>query len=157
MTFSKSKSDLRFRMPAEWEPHEACWLAWPWDGSLWQEDMVPAQEEFTALCRAIGQSERLEILVANPETQKLAEKALAGLQFGIIRYPSGIFGCETLLHFLFGIRPRVNLDWWHRALSSMAGEKSTSSKTTHSDRRTHRSKKRIQGFCLSLDFGRRLG
>ncbi len=79
----------RFRMPAEWAPHEACWLAWPWDESLWQENMAPAQREFADLCRAIARSERLEILVPDAHHRVQAEKALAGLPVRFHNIPVG--------------------------------------------------------------------
>jgi agmatine deiminase len=46
-------SEMGLTFPAEWENHRACWLAWPWDASLWKEDLLPVQKEFIALCRAI--------------------------------------------------------------------------------------------------------
>lgn len=73
--------------PAEWENHDACWLAWPSDGSLWQEELKSAQSEFTALCRAIAdldpkdgqrKGEQLEILVPDQRNLALAQAALQG-------------------------------------------------------------------------------
>ncbi|MCS6960723.1 MAG: agmatine deiminase family protein [Pseudanabaenaceae cyanobacterium SKYGB_i_bin29] len=58
-----------WRLPAEWEEHRCCWLAFPSDRSLWGDYLEPAQQEFLALAQAIGASERLEILVNN-ETDK---------------------------------------------------------------------------------------
>ncbi|MGH7440320.1 MAG: agmatine deiminase family protein, partial [Polyangiaceae bacterium] len=28
-------------MPAEWEPHEATWVAWPSHADLWLENLTP--------------------------------------------------------------------------------------------------------------------
>ncbi len=77
-----------FRQPAEWDLHDACWLAWPSHGDLWQENLAPAQEEFTALCRAITgvdfelkdrPVEPLHVLVPDRQSRAQAEKALRGL------------------------------------------------------------------------------
>lgn len=76
-----------FRQPAEWDTHEACWLAWPSHGELWEEDLPAAREEFTALCRAISgidhpgpaPAERLEVLVPDEANERLAAQALRGL------------------------------------------------------------------------------
>jgi agmatine deiminase len=65
--------------PAEWAPHRACWLAWPSAGDLWEENLAPAQKEFTALAKAIGESEKLEILVPSAAARADAERALEGL------------------------------------------------------------------------------
>lgn len=75
------------RHPAEWEPHEAVWVAWPSHAELWEETLPKAQAEFTALCRAIAAParpdlpapERLEVLVPSASAQATAEAALAGL------------------------------------------------------------------------------
>jgi agmatine deiminase len=31
----KTPRELGYRMPAEWEPHEATWLAWPHNPEDW--------------------------------------------------------------------------------------------------------------------------
>ena len=76
-----------FFQPAEWAPHSSCWLAWPSHGDLWKEELLPAQQEFSALCRAIcdvdsngkARGESLNILVPTQSAQRDAEQALAGL------------------------------------------------------------------------------
>ncbi len=88
--------------PAEWEEHEACWLAWPSHGDLWQEDLETTRQEFTALCRAIS-GERLEILVPDAENKSLAEKALRGLNARFHLIPFGdIWLRDTGPIFLWG-------------------------------------------------------
>lgn len=67
---------LGYSQPAEWQPHQACWLAFPSDRSLWLENLESAQGEFVELAKVIGMSERLEILVANPETAAIARAML---------------------------------------------------------------------------------
>ncbi len=77
------------RPPAEWEPHSACWLAWPSAQSLWQEDLKPTQEEFAALCRAIRdfdshnqkfKGEELNILVDSEKSKTQVEQILGDLK-----------------------------------------------------------------------------
>jgi agmatine deiminase len=72
---------FHFRQPAEWEPHQACWLAWPSHEDLWLEDLEAARTEFVGLCRAITEQdgETLEILVPDQVQQALAIEALKGL------------------------------------------------------------------------------
>ncbi len=69
------------RMPAEWEPHRAVWLAWPSHENLWGEDpLIDAQSEFTALCEAIAdvddhghvRGEMLEIVCRTDQDERLA-------------------------------------------------------------------------------------
>jgi agmatine deiminase len=46
-----------FRMPAEFEPHDGCWMAWPERPDNWRLDAGPAQEAFAAVAEAIAVSE----------------------------------------------------------------------------------------------------
>jgi agmatine deiminase len=65
-------------MPAEWEPHEATWLAWPSHADLWQENLGPAQDAFVRLALAIAEGERVEVLVPTEADERLARQKLAG-------------------------------------------------------------------------------
>jgi len=86
-----------FHQPAEWEKHEAVWLAWPSHGELWQENLRSAQDEFVGFCEAIAdmdpragtsRGERLHILVPSQEAAQQAEKELRHLptQFHLIPF-----------------------------------------------------------------------
>ncbi len=70
---------LDFYQPAEWQPHSACWLAWPSHEDLWLEHLGAVQQEFTDLCKAIARSETLEILVPDQDSLQSAQDALQGL------------------------------------------------------------------------------
>ncbi len=88
----------RFRQPAEWERHEAVWLAWPSDASLWAENLAPARDAFVALCAAIAdvdplagrpRGERIDLLVPDADQEQAALRALAGIPVGVHRVPFG--------------------------------------------------------------------
>jgi len=70
-----------FHQPAEWDRHSACWLAWPSHGHLWQENLVPAQTEFAALCLAITEDggEVLELLIQDDQAEAEAHSALSSV------------------------------------------------------------------------------
>ena len=62
-------SRLGFRMPAEWEPHEATWLAWPHEIGLARK----IRADSLALWRnraPPGRVERVRILVRMPRPRK---------------------------------------------------------------------------------------
>jgi agmatine deiminase len=79
---------LGYTQPAEWEPHSACWLAFPSHRDLWLDALDIVQAEFVALAKAIATSEALEILVL-PETADLAKSLLAGLPVRFHDIPFG--------------------------------------------------------------------
>jgi agmatine deiminase len=63
MTAAPLPADLRFRMPAEWEPHEATWLAWPHQVDDWPGKFAPIPWVYGEIVRHLHQSERVRILV----------------------------------------------------------------------------------------------
>lgn len=81
--------DLGFHQPAEWEPHSACWLAWPSHRDLWLAQLEAVQSEFVDLCQAIAQSEKLEILVLDEASEKIARDRLGNLPVSLHRIPFG--------------------------------------------------------------------
>jgi agmatine deiminase len=56
-----------FRMPAEWEPHSGCWMAWPERPDNWRLGAKPAQGAFAAVATAIAATEPLTMAVSDPQ------------------------------------------------------------------------------------------
>ena len=56
-------------MPAEWETHERCLMAWPTRADLWGSHFEEAKREFAATANAIARFEPLTLIVnpAKPE------------------------------------------------------------------------------------------
>jgi agmatine deiminase len=54
----------RFHMPAEFEPHAACWLLWPERADNWRLGAKPAQHAFTQVASAISRSEAVSVGVS---------------------------------------------------------------------------------------------
>ncbi len=70
---------FNFRLPAEWEPHAATWMAWPDPQQrrlYWQGDFQPIIELFVELATTISQFEPVHII---GEAQALGQ---AKLRFG---------------------------------------------------------------------------
>jgi agmatine deiminase len=75
----------KLRMPAEWEPQSACWLAWPCHQELWGDDLPEVQDTFLKLCREIsfGRSsspQALKVLIAGAEERERVQPVLAKLE-----------------------------------------------------------------------------
>jgi agmatine deiminase len=64
-------------MPAEWEPHEATWIAWPHNTRDWPGKFSPIPWVYGEITRHIAASEHAHIIVESPAHQKSAERILA--------------------------------------------------------------------------------
>jgi agmatine deiminase len=53
-----------YRMPAEWEPHDGCYLVWPERPDNWRLGGKPAQSAWVALVTAIATGERVTVLAS---------------------------------------------------------------------------------------------
>ncbi|MFZ6019562.1 MAG: agmatine deiminase family protein, partial [Chloroflexota bacterium] len=58
-----------FRMPAEFEPHEGCWMLWPERPDNWRLGAKPAQKAFAAVASAIARFERVTMGVSAAQFQ----------------------------------------------------------------------------------------
>jgi agmatine deiminase len=59
-----------FRMPAEWEPHSGCWMAWPERPDNWRLGAEPAQEAFAAVASAIAATEPVTMAVSDGQYER---------------------------------------------------------------------------------------
>lgn len=57
------KGRVALRMPAEWEPHEATWLAWPHETSDWPGKFAPIPWLYGEIVRHLARVEKVRILV----------------------------------------------------------------------------------------------
>ncbi len=64
-------------MPAEWEPHEATWLAWPHERSDWPGKFAPIPWVYGDIVRRLARVERVRILVQDAALEKSARRVLA--------------------------------------------------------------------------------
>src|SRR3954462_4350743 len=53
---------LARRMPAEWEKHDATWIAWPHHEPDWPGKLAPIPWVYAEIVRALSEYERVEIL-----------------------------------------------------------------------------------------------
>jgi len=64
-------------MPAEWAPHEATWLSWPYNLETWEGHLEGAEEAFAAFIEILSSGEIVHLLVPNNEVEERARKKLA--------------------------------------------------------------------------------
>ncbi len=53
------------RMPAEWEPHRATWIAWPNNEEDWHDKFETIPWVYAEITRALTRSEFVEIICSN--------------------------------------------------------------------------------------------
>lgn len=63
-------------MPAEWEPHEATWLAWPHEKTDWPGKFAPIPWVYGEVVRKLARVERVRILVAGAGAEREAGAVL---------------------------------------------------------------------------------
>jgi agmatine deiminase len=63
-------------MPAEWEPHEATWIAWPHHEPDWPGKLEPIPWVYAEIVRVLHQYERVEILCHDEEVREAARRHL---------------------------------------------------------------------------------
>jgi agmatine deiminase len=67
---------LGYRMPDEWEPHEATWLAWPHERTDWPGKFAPIPWVYADIVRHLARVERVRILVQDRAEERSARRIL---------------------------------------------------------------------------------
>jgi agmatine deiminase len=82
-TQSETPHARGFRMPAEWEPHEATWLGWPHELTDWPGKFAPIPWAFAEIVRHLSRVERVYLLIENRAAESrvryILKKSVANL------------------------------------------------------------------------------
>ena len=65
-----------FRMPAEWEPHQATWIAWPHNRDDWPGRFAPILWVYGEIVRKLSRVERVRILIRDAALEGQARSIL---------------------------------------------------------------------------------
>jgi agmatine deiminase len=65
-----------YRMPAEWEPHSATWLAWPHNREDWPGKFEPIPWVYAEIIRNLAKHERVELIVNSTSAARQAREVL---------------------------------------------------------------------------------
>lgn len=71
------KPPQQFRMPAEWSPHAATWLAWPHERSDWPGKFQPIPWVVAEIIRYLARHERVELIVQDEAEERRARSVLS--------------------------------------------------------------------------------
>ena len=81
-----------YRMPAEWEPHEATWLSWPHNRDSWPGVFAGVEPAMVEFVRALASCEPVYINVLDAEheqhVRKLLEAAVPPERLRLFRFPT---------------------------------------------------------------------
>lgn len=84
---------MNYRMPAEWEPHAATWLAWPHDIITFPDRVPQVEKTFADIIHHLHTGERVELFVLDKTMQERASTLLkergvdlAAVNFHIMDY-----------------------------------------------------------------------
>lgn len=67
---------MNLRMPAEWEPHEGTWIAWPHEETDWPGKFEPIDWVYCEFVRHLSRVERVHILINDLDAAEGAREKL---------------------------------------------------------------------------------
>jgi agmatine deiminase len=76
---SADPSAAGWRMPAEWEPHDATWIAWPHQVEDWPGKFEAIPWVYAEIVRQLSLSELVHILLNDLEAEAMARRSLTAL------------------------------------------------------------------------------
>jgi agmatine deiminase len=76
LTMTGYPAEQGWRMPAEWEPHEATWIAWPHQRDDWPGKFSTIPWVYAEIVRHLAASERVHILVNGVAAERRARVIL---------------------------------------------------------------------------------
>src|SRR5262245_64161245 len=91
LTMRSTPAALGYRMPAEWEPHAATWLAWPHNTSTWPDQLAQVQDIFLRMIAAVQEHETVHLLVNDAAT---------AAQVGQQLHVGGVTSARVVMHQL---------------------------------------------------------
>ena len=72
----KTPRDLGYRMPAEWEKHDAIWLSWPHDPTTFPFRVDKAEETYVQIIKLVHRTEQVNLFVRDEHMKQKASRLL---------------------------------------------------------------------------------
>lgn len=109
-------------MPAEFEPHDGCYLIWPERADTWRDHGAPAQEAFAAVASAVASSEPVTVLASSRQWER-ARSVLPAAVRVVEMTTDDAWARDTAPTFVVdGARgERRGVDWVFNAWGGLAG------------------------------------
>ena len=88
---SKTCRKQGYRMPAEWQKHDAIWLAWPYDPTTFPNRVERVEAAYVQIVKEIHQGERVNLFVKDTMSNFSAE----------VFWICGVDGCGFANHSFY--------------------------------------------------------
>jgi len=75
---AKTPPGVAYRLPAEWEHHEATWLAWPHDRQTWPRLLAQVEAIYVQMVECLSGGEKVCIMVVDREEEERVRVLLSG-------------------------------------------------------------------------------
>ncbi len=69
---AKTCREQGYIMPAEWQKHDAIWLAWPYDPTTFPDRVEKVEETYVQIVKEIHEGERVNLFVKDEQTKQKA-------------------------------------------------------------------------------------
>ncbi|MDH3440406.1 MAG: agmatine deiminase family protein [Gammaproteobacteria bacterium] len=66
-------------MPAEWRPHERCWMAWPCRSEFWGDNLAATRQTYASVANAIAEFEPVTMLAPPGDAENCRKQCSAGV------------------------------------------------------------------------------
>ena len=115
----KTPCQLGYRMPAEWEPHEATWLSWPHNANSWPGRFEPIPAVWKRLVETLAEHEHVNVLAGAGPVMDQARQMVGGIaNVSVHDVPTNDAWCRdhgpTFLSSATGAPPAL-VDWGYNA------------------------------------------
>jgi agmatine deiminase len=110
-------ASLGYRMPAEWEPQQSTWLAWPHDPLTWPDRLPQAERAYEIMIGALTRTQRVDLLVDPGDEADRVRKRLAhvpNLRLHEVQHADSWirdYGPTFLVRERAGARELAYVDW----------------------------------------------
>jgi agmatine deiminase len=110
-----------YRMPAEWEPHSGCWMAWPERTDNWRLGAKPAQAAYVEIATAIAASEPVTMGVSDGQFEHARSALPEGVRVVELATDDAWLRDTGPTFLLDGRGGRRGVDWRFNAWGGLDG------------------------------------